>query len=378
MSVHTQIDALPRMEDAPVVRRDTFGAKRLLGAMRSPLVSQVARTEVVSRLKDVSFLGAIDHSPWARGTGAYLTSRFDHSVGVAYLAELAASRFELNERQRNLAVAAGLLHDIGHGPLSHSLEADFEKEFGINHHGMTEELLTGASARARTLRRVLGEFGVDAGEVLLLIEGQLNHPLAVLFGGPINFDTIEGVLRTANYGPKPVIQLAGLTVVEAALDIVNGNHSMVALRTLDQFWQLKGLMYTQLVRGGIGVVSDFKCHQYFQENKDRIDPAQFGWSDTAFKQKHPELFVWLENESCTSEAHSCFAHIDYVRRTFSVSPEQSKHQDPASILRSRYQQKKAPATYTWLCSAHHRLEGDNECNQATTRFSDARSTAKTR
>jgi HD superfamily phosphohydrolase len=55
-------------------------------------------------------------------------SRFSHSIGVSYLAGEMYDRVVRNgalppdSRQRLAVVAAGLLHDIGHGPFSHSIE----------------------------------------------------------------------------------------------------------------------------------------------------------------------------------------------------------------------------------------------------------------
>ncbi len=46
-------------------------------------------------------------------------TRFEHSLGVAYLASFVAKRLDLDE---NLFFLAGLLHDTGHGPFAHAFE----------------------------------------------------------------------------------------------------------------------------------------------------------------------------------------------------------------------------------------------------------------
>ena len=61
------------------------------------------------------------------------SSRFTHSLGVFHLARRAFERLltlapEL-ETYRGLLYAAALLHDIGHGPLSHT----GEEMFGLHH-----------------------------------------------------------------------------------------------------------------------------------------------------------------------------------------------------------------------------------------------------
>ncbi|KAH7459390.1 Deoxynucleoside triphosphate triphosphohydrolase SAMHD1-like protein [Phytophthora ramorum] len=59
-------------------------------------------------------------------------NRFEHSLGVSFLSGQTVDRFrqqqpelELTERDSRLLSAAGLLHDLGHGPFSHVFEHEF-------------------------------------------------------------------------------------------------------------------------------------------------------------------------------------------------------------------------------------------------------------
>src|SRR5512139_45236 len=60
-------------------------------------------------------------------------TRFEHSLGTMFLADVAARRFGLPRKDRTLVVAAGLLHDIGHGPFSHASEPLMEQYLGTRH-----------------------------------------------------------------------------------------------------------------------------------------------------------------------------------------------------------------------------------------------------
>jgi len=64
-------------------------------------------------------------------------SRFAHSLGVLWLAwqvsERVAQKVNVSDEDHILAVAAALLHDVGHGPFSHALEA----VTGIDHEDWT-------------------------------------------------------------------------------------------------------------------------------------------------------------------------------------------------------------------------------------------------
>ncbi len=79
-------------------------------------------------------------------------SRFSHSVGVSYLAGEMYDRVVRNgeqksdPRRRLAVVAAGLLHDIGHGPFSHSIEdvlndLNPEEKHWFHHERMTVRIL---------------------------------------------------------------------------------------------------------------------------------------------------------------------------------------------------------------------------------------------
>jgi len=73
-------------------------------------------------------------------------SRFAHSMGAAHLAGLMvdaaaqASGLHVTEREREETVLAALLHDVGHGPFSHSMEEIIGPSFV--HERMTVRILT--------------------------------------------------------------------------------------------------------------------------------------------------------------------------------------------------------------------------------------------
>ncbi len=328
-------------------RRDVFEGKYVAQRLRSPLVSELARTGLVSRLGGVSFLGAIDFTPWARPVGAYLSSRLDHSLRVAWLAGLAADAMHVSSHHRNEALAAALLHDLGHGPLSHSLEAVFKDRFGLDHHTTAARLILGPGAKSIELRAALAKSGVDAQRVIDLMSGEdIEHPMAELFSGPINLDTIEGILRSANYrrGIKCVPEPA--RVVEAAVDVISGDSGPTSVSQLDAFWQFKGLMYSQFIRGPVGVLSDFKCVRFFQDSARKLTPEHFYWSDKELRSAFPDLFVWLGlDDGCIGGALGDRSTVAYVRRTFIVC-DGVQRSTAKAFLRARYQQTKADASLT--------------------------------
>lgn len=70
-------------------------------------------------------------------------TRFSHSIGTYYVMGKLLTHFEeilrkmgipITEDEKNLALCAALLHDIGHGPFSHAFEKAFPDEIQIDDH----------------------------------------------------------------------------------------------------------------------------------------------------------------------------------------------------------------------------------------------------
>lgn len=55
-------------------------------------------------------------------------TRYIHSLGVMYIADKIAIRLNLSVEERKIVRLAGLLHDIGHYPLSHVCEFPYKKK----------------------------------------------------------------------------------------------------------------------------------------------------------------------------------------------------------------------------------------------------------
>jgi HD superfamily phosphohydrolase len=74
-------------------------------------------------------------------------SRFAHSIGVMHIARSFLARIRrvrpelLNQEKETLVLAASLIHDVGHGPFSHS----FESITGDRHESRTLEIILDAS-----------------------------------------------------------------------------------------------------------------------------------------------------------------------------------------------------------------------------------------
>ncbi len=87
-------------------------------------------------------------------------SRFAHSIGVMHITKLFLDRIEkvnriekvsrpLNAEQKKVILAAALLHDVGHGPFSHT----FEKITNNRHESRTEQIILDDSTEVNQVLR---------------------------------------------------------------------------------------------------------------------------------------------------------------------------------------------------------------------------------
>src|SRR5664279_5431779 len=167
------------------------------GFITDPFLKALMATAAFRRLRSIRFLGAIDFRLGRAFEGKKENirySRYQHSLGVARLASLYSNIRELSLESRRLVTAAALLHDIGHAPLSHSLEPVFREYFDLEHHKATYAIISGKVKLGAEVYQTLREYKIDIERLLLLVSGK-DQSFDGFFGGPINFDTIEAILR---------------------------------------------------------------------------------------------------------------------------------------------------------------------------------------
>ncbi|MGA2120712.1 MAG: HD domain-containing protein [Methanoregula sp.] len=121
-------------------------------------------------------------------------TRFEHSLGTMFLADVACRRFQLPDDERTLVVAAALLHDIGHGPFSHASEPLMDKYLHRTH----DEIDPVVEDCAGDL---LIAAGVDPAELCAVVKGK--HPLSGIIHGDFDVDRMDYLLRDAYYTGAP-------------------------------------------------------------------------------------------------------------------------------------------------------------------------------
>lgn len=121
-------------------------------------------------------------------------SRFEHSLGTHYLAGEAARNLGLGEYDMEIASLAGLLHDIGHGPFSHSLEDAMQKLYGKDHLDISIDIISGRLGTGE-IASILGQDKDRIKGVLAGKEGILSR----LISGNGDMDQIDYLARDSYY-----------------------------------------------------------------------------------------------------------------------------------------------------------------------------------
>lgn len=151
-----------------------------------PLARALVETPQLQRLRWIRQLGLASLVyPGASHT------RFEHSLGTYYLARVLAGQLELGEDETTRIGAAALLHDIGHGPLSHASESMLS--FYLRHeHERVSDIL-----REPEIGSILEQSGVRPAEIQQLING--STMLGQIISGEIDADRMDYLIRDAHY-----------------------------------------------------------------------------------------------------------------------------------------------------------------------------------
>ncbi len=149
------------------------------------LALEIADTPQMQRLRWIKQLGLASLVyPGANHT------RFEHSLGAYHLADLLANHLGLPEEDKMLVGAAALLHDVGHGPLSHATESALAPYLRKDHESIIDLLKKGE------LRAVLDNYGLKASDIQSAINGV---GLGQIVSGEIDVDRMDYLIRDAHY-----------------------------------------------------------------------------------------------------------------------------------------------------------------------------------
>lgn len=246
--------------------------------VRDKLIWDLIGTKEFQRLRRIKQLGT-----------TYLTfhgaehSRFNHSLGVYEIVRRIADdvfngRPEWNEEDRLLSLCAALLHDLGHGPFSHS----FEKVFDLDHEHFTRAIILGKTDVNKVLLRVSENFPEKVAEVIA--KTSKNKLVVSLISSQIDADRMDYLQRDAyftgvSYGHFDMERI--LRVMRPREDQVvikrSGMHAVedYIMSRYQMYWQVYFHPVTRSAEVILTKILHRAKHLYEQTYSFKSDPIHF-------------------------------------------------------------------------------------------------------
>lgn len=216
------------------------------------LLWSLVNTKAMQRLRRIRQLGTsymtfhgAEHTRFAHSLGAYETMR---RVLVHLERECG---WPTDKRSRQLALSAALLHDVGHGPFSHTFEAILD----VHHERWTKRILLEDSSMREILDDVDSQFATDL-VAILNKDGQF-PAIEVLVSSQLDVDRMDYMLRDAmatgvSYGQFELARLIrSLTLQDSRVYVKRSSQ-----HTVEQYLLARYFMYVQVYLHPVTVGSD--------------------------------------------------------------------------------------------------------------------------
>ena len=270
-------------------RRNRTISQWIAEIKQDPVFSPIIDSAPFQRLADISFLGAIDYLPMAASLGKEPRTRLSHSLGVAGLANCIATKRHYSPELRGHLIAAALLHDIGHAPLSHSVESYLKESLGLDHHDIGAMIIDGKPEFSKSLHDHL-ENNFDLSFIKSLIDRAVpEHDGGDLFAHKINIDTIDGIIRACDCYLDYPNALERLDVAQAAFCSDREDRFSV----LEHFWSLKNAVYKHLIHCKFSVLADSFSRSYFEYSRHLFSVEGALEDEENWKIRYADLFRGL-------------------------------------------------------------------------------------
>jgi len=260
--------------------------------------------------------------------GAHHT-RLEHSFGAFHLATKISVSMELPTFEKHHLMCAALLHDVGHGPFSHTLESLLRNRFNVDHVDLTKQLIKGTYdifhdhersflASHHTVPEILEQYEMDTDIITQIISGTYqDHPyLAQLLNSVIDVDQIDYLLRDAYYTGVSYGMIDSQRFIQT-LEIYDENLAIdrKGVGVVENVLMARALMYSSvyfhktvriaelMLSKSLELIPEMSPYEYFKMNDGEL------FSD--LNNKHPfqkEILVRLKYRQLFKQAYELPAY----------------------------------------------------------------------
>lgn len=233
-------------------------------------------------------------------------SRFTHSLGVMSIARRAfdrlAKRYPQLHPHRPVVLCAALLHDIGHGPFSHTSE----EIFGNHHEHWTRRILR----ESAPIRHLLDDFHpqlLDNIEAVYLHK----HPLPLvwqLVSSQLDCDRLDYLMRDsyftgASYGKLDLDRiLMALNYDPVSQQLVVARKGMAAI---EHYLIVRYFMYAQVYNHPKNITASWVLNQAFDRARSQLPGLE---ADAT-------VHAWL-SQNCNDLPLECYLSADDIVFTY--------------------------------------------------------------
>jgi uncharacterized protein len=302
-------------ENQKVVRDPIHGDITITGCLIDLL-----ETPEVQRLHNIKQLG-FAHLVFP---GAHHT-RFEHSLGTCMVASQIADILDLPEEEKQLVTCAALLHDIGHGPFSHTIESLLLERFGVDHVDLTEQLILGTYKilnekeqqfiHAPTVHEILSRHTVNEKDIVNMIRGKTSKKsyLSQLLNSTIDVDQLDYLMRDAYYTGVSY----GIIDIQRLLQTImihKGNLTMMrkGVSVVENILMARALMYSSVYFHKTVRIAELMLLKALEEIPDaqpfefyRMTDAEIMTSLQTMGQYQLEIITRLKYRDLFKQAYAC-------------------------------------------------------------------------
>ncbi len=257
-------------------------------------------TPALQRLRQIRQLGTVSLVyPSANHT------RFEHSLGVYHLACRALASLGIKGPQADRVKAAALLHDVGHGPFSHNLEAVTHRYTGRYHDEVDALLASGQ------VGDVLRAHDLEPSKIAALVAGE--GRFGQLVSGELDVDRMDYLVRDAHHTGVPYGTIdhgrlvRALTFTDGELVFAEGN-----VQTAESLLVARALMNPTVYSHSVARISKamLRCgaEALLESPAVDLDAHRLQRMDDA------DFLVALRTHDCTSDLSRRFDERDLYKR----------------------------------------------------------------
>lgn len=263
------------------------------------LIWDLIQTKEVQRLRRIKQLG-----------GTYMVfhtaehSRFSHSLGVYEMARriiraLMHQETVLSEEERLLVLSAALLHDLGHGPFSHS----FESVFSVRHELFTERIIMEDTEVNRVLEAYQKGFAKKVRDV---INKTYPNPLVInIISSQLDADRLDYLLRDAYFTGAPYGEIDVERILRT-MRVVNNKivYKFSGMHAIEDYLMSRYQMYWQVYLHSAGRSFDLVIQRMLHRVRELIFEGyefkcHLGAIKDLFLEEEPSVETYLKFDDST-------------------------------------------------------------------------------